>query len=422
MKPSKHPCSASRTAQRARRPRSIGAVSAALALIATACGVDRLDSLPVAGESGRSYEVVAWGLNSPRGLAVGANGDVYVSEAGSLGEDCVNPKDGPCFGFTSAIQRYTGLGTATSSRETLASGIVSMAMLRPEGPEVLGVAGIDLTDEGELVGIMMFSDPGIRSRFTATDPPYVPAAGLDAAITGYAGRLISVGDSGPMRVLADVGSENYAWAKKNKDQSWAPDGQFPDSNPYAVLADDGGRFWVADAGANAIVLVQEQGGKYTQKLVAFIPNPVTGGAAVPTCIARQGDWLYIGTLDFAGNFGGAEPTSIVFRVNVNATDPFTAAEAWAGGFDPITGCAIINGSLYVSEWATKATKYEFGAVVRIPIKSDGSAGTRRVIANDLVQPAGIAALGNRILVVNHSISPAGSGPGEPGGQIVRLFG
>jgi hypothetical protein len=87
---------------------------------------------------------------------VGTNGDVYVSEAGSVGEDCVNPKDGPCFGFTSAIQRYTGLGTATSSREALASGIVSMAMLRPEGPEVLGVAGIDLTDEGELVGIMMF--------------------------------------------------------------------------------------------------------------------------------------------------------------------------------------------------------------------------------------------------------------------------
>ena len=400
----------------------MGAVSAALALVATACGVDRLDSLPVAGESGRSYEVVAWGLNSPRGLTVGASGEVYVSEAGSVGKDCVNPKDGPCFGFTSAIQRYTGLGTSTSARETLASGIVSMAMLRPEGPEVLGVAGIDVTSDGQLVGIMMFSEAGIRSRLTAAEPPYVPAAGLDAAITGYAGRLIAVDNSGPMRVLADVGSENYAWAKKNKDQSWAPDGQFPDSNPYAVLADDGGRFWVADAGANTIVLVQEQDGKYTQKLVAFIPNPVTGGAAVPTCLARQGDWLYVGTLDFAGNFGGAEPTSIVYRVNVNATDPFTAAEAWAGGFDPIAGCAIINGSLYVSEYATKATKYEFGAVVRIPIKSDGSAGTRRVIADDLVQPAGIAALGNRILVVNHSISPGASAADEPGGQIVRLLG
>ena len=324
-------------------------------------------------------------------------------------------------GLTSAIQRYTGLGTSTSTRETLASGIVSMAMLRPEGPEVLGVAGIDLTDDGQLVGIMMFSDPGIRSRLTATDPPYVPAASLDAAITGYAGRLISVGDGGPIRVLADVGSESYAWAKKIKDQPWAPDGQFPDSNPYAVLADDGGRFWVADAGANTIVLVQEQDGEYTQKLVAFIPNPVTGGAAVPTCLARQGDWLYVGTLDFAGNFGGAEPTSIVFRVNVNATDPFTAAEAWAGGFDPISGCAIINGSLYLTEYGTKATKYEFGAVVKIQIRSDGSPGSRRVIANDLVQPAGIAALGNSILVVNHSISPAGSGPNEPGGQIVRLL-
>ena len=266
----------------------------------------------------------------------------------------------------------------------------------------------------------MFSDPGIRARMTAVDPPFVPSADVDAAITGYAGRLISVDERGSIHVLANVGGDSYAWTTKNKDQHWAPDGQFPDSNPYAVLADTDGRIWVADAGANTIKLVQEQGGTYTQKLVSYIPNPITGSDAVPTCLARQGDWLYVGTLDFAGNFGGAEPSSIVFRINVNATDPFTSAEVWAKGFDPITGCAMIDGSLYVTEYATKATKYEFGAVERIAIKSDGSAGARMMIADDLVQPADIAVLGNSILVVNHSVSPAGSGPNEPGGQIVRL--
>ena len=245
---------------------------------------------------------------------------------------------------------------------------------------------------------------------------------LSAAISDSAGRLISLDGNGGLRPLADVGGEGYAWTLKNKDQPWAPNGQFPDSNPYAVLADEGGRIWVADAGANTIVLLQEQDGTYTQKIVSYIPNPVTGSDAVPTCLARQGDWLYVGTLDFSGNFGGAEPASLVFRVNVNATDPFTSAEVWADGFDPIAGCAIVNGSLYVTEYGTKATKYAFGAVVRIPIRSDGSPGLRKVIADDLVQPADIAAIGKSILVVNHSISPAGSGPDEPGGQIVRLLG
>lgn len=395
-------------------------LAGALALVATACGVDVSDSLPAAGETAHRYEVVAWGLNSPRGLAVDANGDVYVSEAGTVGTECVNPKDGPCFGLSSAIQRYSGLGTSNPTRVTVASGIVSMAVLRPEGAEVLGVAGIDLTDEGDLLGITLFSDAGLRARFTAADPPYVPSTDLDAAIKGDAGRLISVDGRGDLRVLADVGGESYAWTATNKDQPWAPQGQFPDSNPYAVLADKDGRIWVADAGANTIVLLEEQDGAYSQKIVSYIPNPVTGSDAVPTCLARYGDWLYVGTLDFSGNFGGAEPASIVFRVNVNATDPFNSAEVWSGGFDPIAGCDIIDGSLYVTEYATKATKYEFGSVLRVAIKPDGTAGKRTVLADDLVQPADVVALGNSILVVNHSVSPGGNGPDDAGGQIVRL--
>jgi hypothetical protein len=91
------------------RIRSACAASALFALVVTGCGVDIRDAVPSTGETIHQYEVVAWGLNSPRGLAVDAQGGVYVSEAGTVGTECVNPKDGPCFGFTSAVQRYSGL-------------------------------------------------------------------------------------------------------------------------------------------------------------------------------------------------------------------------------------------------------------------------------------------------------------------------
>jgi hypothetical protein len=363
---------------------------------------------------------LAWGLNSPRGLAADADGTVYVSEAGTGGDECVDPAAGPCFGFDGAIQRYTNLGTSDPTRVTVASGLISMAFLRADGPEVLGIAGLDLTDDGELLGTMLFSKAGIRSKLNAVDPPHVPSAPLDAAVEQYAGRVVALDDVGALRVITDVGSVNYSWAEQNKDQSWAPDGQFPDSNPYAVLA-EGGRTWVADAGANAVSELVSEGGKIVPKLISYVPAPAPGTSSVPTCIAKSGNWLYVGTLDFVGNFGGTEPVSKVYRINVDATDPFTSAEVWAEGFDPITGCAVIDGALYVTEYMTKATNYEFGAVVRIGISKNGSAGSRQLLGTDLVKPAGIVAVGKSILVANYSVSPAGKSPDEPGGQIVRLI-
>jgi len=58
-------------------------------------------------------------------------------------------------------------------------------------------------------------------------------------------------------VLTDVGATNYAWSNTNKNEAWAPTGQFPDSNPYAVIS-EGNRSWVVDAGSNTVTLVEKK--------------------------------------------------------------------------------------------------------------------------------------------------------------------
>src|SRR5690242_15559659 len=75
--------------------------------------------------AGPTVTPVASGLDNPRGLAFGPDGNLYVGEAGHGGPECVTggPEGGQaCFGFTSQISRINSDGSHTP----LVSGLVSM--------------------------------------------------------------------------------------------------------------------------------------------------------------------------------------------------------------------------------------------------------------------------------------------------------
>jgi hypothetical protein len=52
------------------------------------------------------------------------------------------------------------------------------------------------------------------------------------------------------------------------------------------------------------------------------------------------------------------------------------SDVWATDFNPITGYAFGNGALYVTEFSTQESHYQSGAVVRVDLNPDGSAGNR----------------------------------------------
>jgi glucose/arabinose dehydrogenase len=166
-----------------------------------------------------------------------------------------------------------------------------------------------------------------------------------------------------------------------------PDGGELDSNPYAIERVDGG-YLVADAGANALLHVADDG---TITTAAVFPNrmvefPSGSGEmmpmqAVPTSVDVGPDGAYyVGQLTgFPFPVDGAN----IYRV-VEGEEP----EVYAEGFTNIVDLAFAeDGTLYVVEITSNSllSGDPHGALIRL--EDDGS---QTVIADDLFMPGGVA--------------------------------
>lgn len=366
--------------------------------------------------------VIANGLNNPRGLAFAPNGTLYVAEAG-LGAGDGQGGFAVGVGFTASITEIQGVSSAQPQVRRIVQGLASVGDTENGFPEALGPSGVSVHGTGNIYVSMGESVMGVAESL----------GNLPVAARREFGHLLKVTPSGQWKAVADVGDFDYAWTFDNKDQPWAPAGQFPDANPYGVLAAPGQEF-VADAGANTLDEVRANG---TIHIVAYFPNPmlplpngklVPVSDAVPTCVTRGPDgYLYVGTLAFGANFArfstnsppswtNLPPQSVIYRVNPAGDEVFlTDADVWASGFNPITAIGFHNGAIYVTEYTTQESHYATGDVVSVQFNADGTAGARSVLGTGaLQQPNGLAfGRDGAIYVSNHSISAGG-------GQVVQV--
>jgi hypothetical protein len=283
-------------------------------------------------------QVVASGLDNPRGLAFGPEGALYVTEAGRGGSGpCVviGANENVCFGLTGAVTRIWRGG-----QERLFTGLPSLATAAGQatGPD-------DVSFQGRGNGYVTFG--------LARDPATRALLGPAGAALGHLARFTPSGEGG---LVADITGFEAATN---------PDGGVVDSNPYAVLALPQGTA-VADAGANAVFGVLPNGTRLTLATFAPRPNPLFGTVggpvyqSVPNALAHGPDGaIYVGELT---GFPFVVGEARVYRLV-----PGQAPTVYRSGFTNIIDLAFgPDGSLYVLQIAANGLRSgPFSSIVRV---------------------------------------------------------
>jgi len=335
-----------------------------------------------------TMQVVATGLNSPRGLTIGPNGGIYVAEGGVGGADCyqVDPGDPDfimCVGATGSVTRIEN-----GVQQRIATGLPSLA--DPSGFAASGPSRISWRPRDALSVILgLGADPALRDQLAAAFNP----------MFGDLGKLVRMNPAGSWDYLADVAA--YEGTAN-------PDGGAIDSNPYAVYSAQGRKRLVADAGGNSLVEVDNTG---QIKTLAVFPDrmvpypPMFGGGmgpmqAVPTSVTEGPDGaIYVGELTGFPFLPG--------EANVYRVLPRQQPQVYAGGFSSIHDITFgPDGSLYVLEIATDMMACEFFGECNGRLIKVAPDGTRTVLAQDLLFPGGVAVnQAGQVFITLFSIMP-----------------
>lgn len=372
-----------------------------VALFVACCTVLSTFAGVAQADNGRfTLQVVAAQLRNPRGIAITADGTIFVAEAGRAGNRCVTVGGGEesfehCFGNTAAVTRVRN-----GRQSRVVTGLPSHG--EPGGFAALGAHDVAVTKRGNLViAVGLGATPDDRRAI-------VGAFGPDASVLG---TLMKAAPGDDASVTRRVFRHEY----QNNPDGGDPTQGGVDSNTYAVLLDGRDKI-VVDAGGNS--LLRYRPGKPARTLATFrgprVTNPFSGqpmrAQSVPTSVAKGPDGaFYVGELT---GFPFEKGSARIWRV-VPGREP----RVHARGFTNIIDLAFDRaGNLLVLEMtkdgllAAETGGSMAGRLVRL-----SSSGSKRTLASKgLITPTAVAVAGNGdIYLTNDGLSPGD-------GKVVKL--
>lgn len=334
-----------------------------------------------------NVSVLATGLNNPRGLLFGPDGNLYVAEGGLGGTASTV---GLCTQVPAPIGPYSGSATGgriskispTGTRSTVVDTLPSSHTTPSTGALTSGVAGV------AFVGNTLY---GLES-----------GAGCSHGVLGTVNGVFRVNTvSGTSSMIADLS----AFQRANPTKTIEADDFEPDGTWFSMVSVNS-LIYAVDPNHGEIVQIDPA----TGSIACLADISASQGHIVPTSVAYNAGSFYVGNL---GVFPIKPGSQMVLQIT-----PTGAVTVAARGLTTVLGVAFDRfGQMYALETATKPgapdpTNFGTGMIVKV-----SSSGGLETIASGLTFPTAMTFGPDGNLYV----SQIGFGvPGGGAGQIVKV--